>query len=328
VRYIVDGTVRRVGERVRIGVELADASAGTQLWSVHYDRTVADMFDVQDDIVRSILGALEPELASAEWQRTRLKAADNLDAWDHYRRGTWRLYRFAADDIETAKQHCRLAIAADLEFSQPHVALAYACHLSLIFDYAKDRAATLDEGLRAAKRGVQLDNQDSFAHAILGRLHMMAKEFDLAIAETRTAIELNPYSAQAYFGLGFALTVAGQPKEALEPLHNAIDLSPRDPNLASFATVLAAAYILVDCAQDAALWARFATRQPLSHVNAYMLLAIALGKLGDTVGARAARDQILQLKSDFGRDFVARCWPFKHRKDQTRLLQGLAIVGF
>jgi adenylate cyclase len=327
VRYIVNGSVRRIGDRVRIGLELVDASTGTQLWSVHYDRTITDIFAVQDDIARSILGAIEPELASAEWDRTRRKI-DNLDAWDHYRRGTWHLYRFGPDDIELAKECCRRAISDDLEFSQAYVALAYACHLSLISDYAPDRSATLDEGLQAARRGVELDNRDSFAHAILGRLHMTGRDFDGAIAETRTAVELNPYAAQAHFGLGFALTVGGQPRDAIEPLLKAIELSPRDPNLTSFAIVLAIAHILLDRASEAAEWARFATRQPSVHLNAYMLLAIALAKVGDAEGARIAREQLLSIKPDFGPDFLTRCWPFKHRRDQARLLEGLIAAGF
>src|SRR5262245_29333284 len=98
----------------------------------------------------------------------------------------------------------------DPNFAEPCAAFAYACHLMLIFDYAADREHTRREGLDAARRAVQLDDRDSFAHAILGRLYMMAREFDLAIAETRTAIERNPYAPQAHFGLGFALVVAGR----------------------------------------------------------------------------------------------------------------------
>jgi TolB-like protein len=328
VRYIVDGSVRRAGDHVRISIELVDASAATQLWSVHYDRAVADIFAVQDDIARIILGAIEPELASAEWDRVRRKPADNFTAWDHYRRATWHLYRFAANEIEAAKQHCRLAITADPEFPQAYVALAYGCHLSLIFDYAPDRTATLSEGLGVSQHAVQLDDRDSFAHAILGRLHMMARDFDRAIAETRIAIELNPNAAQAYFGLGFALVVAGHPEQALEPLQKAIDLSPRDPNLSSFATVLATAHTLLGRSSEAADWARFAARQPLSHVNAYMVLAIALAEIGDGEGTRTAREQVLQLKPGFGSDFVARCWPFKNQQDETRLVEGLRKAGF
>ncbi len=323
VRYIVDGSVRHGGDRVRISIELVDASAATQLWAMHFDRTVTDIFAVQDDIARAILGAIEPELAGAEWERARGKVADNLTAWDHYQRGTWQLYRFAAEDIAAAQHHCRLAIVADPEFAQAHVALAYACHLSLIFDYAADRVGTLREGLQVAQRAVQLDSRDSFAHAILGRLHMMARDFDRAIAETRTAIELNPYAAQAYFGLGFAYAVSGQPQEALQPLQKAIDLSPRDPNLASFATVLATAHVLLDRPADALEYARFAVRQPLSHVNAYMLLAIAATEVGDAEATRMARERLLALKPDFRPDFVARCWPFKNRRDEARLVQAL-----
>ena len=307
---------------------MIDASTAIQLWSVNYDRTLGDILAVQDDIARSILGAIEPELASAEWELVRRKPAENLSAWDHYRRGTWHLYRFADEEIAAAKRHCRLAIGADPEFPEAHVALAYACHLSLIFDYVADRSATLNEGLKAAQRAVELDARHSFGHAILGRLHMMAKDFERAIAEARMAIELNPYAAQGFFGLGFALVVAGLPEQAIEPVQKAIELSPRDPNLSSFATVLATAHIMLGQFAEAVEWARFAARQPLSHVNAYMVLAIALAEIGDTDGASTAREQVLGLKPDFRPDFIARCWPFKKLEDESRLVAGLVKAGF
>ena len=327
VWYVVDGSVRRAGEWVRISIELVDAPAGIQIWSAHYRRELKDIFAVQDEIAQRILGAIEPELAAAEWERARGASADNLDAWDHYRRGTWHLYRFGSDDIAAAQDHCRKAIASDPEFPQPYAALAYASHLSLIFDYAADRLAILDEGLTAARRAVQLDDRDSFAHAMLGRLHMMARDYDLAIAETRAAIERNPYSAQAYFGLGFALVVAGEAEQAIEPLSRAVDLSPRDPNLASYGTVLSTAYILLKQPAKAAEWARVATRQPSSHFIAHMHLVAALALLDDTIGARKARQTLLQLKPDFSAEYVKKVWPFRRSTDEARIVEGLRKAG-
>lgn len=328
VWYLVDGSVRRAGESVRISIELVDAPAGIQIWSAHYRRELKDIFAVQDEIAQKILGAIEPELAAADWERTRGKAAENFDAWDHYRRGTFHLYRFGSDDIAAAQRHFRAAIASDPEFSQPYAALAYASHLSLIFDYAADRAAVLDEGLNAARGAVQLDDRDSFAHAMLARLHMMARDFDLAISECRVAIERNPYSAQAYFGLGFALVVAGDPEKAIEPLLRAVELSPRDPNLASYGTVLSTANMLLNRPTQAAEWAQMATRQPSSHFNAYMHLVAALAQLGDTAGAQKARRILLQLKPDFSAEYVKRAWPFRSSADVERLVEGLRKVGF
>jgi TolB-like protein len=327
VWYVVDGSVRRAGESVRVSIELVDAPAGIQIWSAHYRRELKDIFAVQDEIAQKILGAIEPELAAAEWERARGKSAENLDAWDHYRRGTFHLYRFGPDDIAAAQRHCRAAIAADAEFPQPYAALAYASHLSLIFDYAADRAAVLDEGLNAGRRAVQLDDRDSFAHAILGRLHMMARDFDLAIAETRVAIERNPYSAQAYFGLGFALVVAGEPEQAIEPLLRAVELSPRDPNLASYGTVLSTANILLNRPTEAAEWAQLATRQPSSHFIAHMHLVVALAQLDDTAGAQKARRNLLRLKPDFSAEYVTRVWPFRRSADAALIVDGLRKAG-
>ncbi len=323
VRYIVGGSIRRAGKRVRIGIELVDASNGIQLWARHYDRQIQDIFDVQDEIVQTVVGAVEPEMTAAEWESARLRPANNLDAWDQYRRGTWHLYRFGLDDIRAAKGHCRAAIASDAEFAQPYAMLGYACHLSLIFDYVSDRSDTLDEGIEAAKRAVELDERDSFAHAILGRLYMMAREHELALEETREAIELNPYSPQAHYGLGFALVVAGQARQAIGPLLKAVELSPRDPNLASYGTVLATAYLLLNEPAKAVEWARIATRLPSSHFIAHMHLVIALAENGDMQGAQSARKRLLALKPDFSCDYITRCWPFKLLSNETQLIKTL-----
>jgi TolB-like protein/class 3 adenylate cyclase/tetratricopeptide (TPR) repeat protein len=323
VRYIVGGSIRRAGKRVRIGVELVDASNGTQLWSRHYDRLLQDIFNVQDEVVQTIVGAVEPEMTAAEWERARLRPANSLDAWDQYRRGTWYLYRFGLDDIHAAKKHCRAAIASDAQFAQPYAMLGYACHLSLIFDYVSDRSDTLREGLDAAKRAVELDGRDSFAHAILGRLYMMAREHELAIEKTREAIELNPHSPQAHYGLGFALVVAGQARQAIGPLLKAVELSPRDPNLASYGAVLATAYLLLNESAKSVEWAQIATRQPSSHFIAHMLLVIAHAKNGDMESAQRACKRLLALKPDFRRDYISRCWPFKLHSDEIQLTEEL-----
>jgi TolB-like protein len=323
VRYIVGGSVRRSGNRVRIGVELVDASNSIQLWSANYNRDLEDIFDVQDQIVQTIIGAVEPEVTAAEWERARQKPLNRLDAWDQYRRGTWHLYRFDRDNILAARRYCLAAMARDPEFAEPCSGFGYACHLMLIFDYVANRDDTLREGLEAARRAVQLDDRDSFGHAILGRLYMMTREFDLAIAETRTAIERNPYSPQAHFGLGFAFVVAGRAEEALVPLLKAVELSPRDPNLASYGTVLATAHLLLGQPAQAAEWARTATRQPSSHFIAFMHLAVALSDLGDEAGALKAKDRLLALKPDFSSAYVARCWPFKRQADVGRLVNSL-----
>jgi TolB-like protein/DNA-binding winged helix-turn-helix (wHTH) protein/Flp pilus assembly protein TadD len=327
VRYVVGGSVRKSGDRVRITVELVDAPVGNQLWSVHYDRNVGDILATQDDITQAILGSIEPELTSAEWAQARSKPPDNLDALDHYRWATWHLYRYTAADIEAAKQHCLMALECDRDFGQPYIALAYACHLSLIFDQVVDRDATLETGLRAAHCAVQLDDRDAFAHAILGRGCMMARDFDGAIAQTKAAIELNPYSAQAHYGLGFALVVGGDAAAALGPLQKAVDLSPRHPNLASFGTVLSTAHILLGNPLEAAHWARVAIRQPASHFNAYMHLAVALSMMGDSAGARRVRDQLIQLKPDFSPELVSRCWPFRRAADGAMLTEELCKLG-
>jgi tetratricopeptide (TPR) repeat protein len=153
---------------------------------------------------------------------------------------------------------------------------------------------------------------------------MMSREFDRAIEETRAAIELNPYLPQAHYGLGFALVVAGRAEEALPPLLKVVDLSLRNPTLASYGTVLATAPLLL---RQPARWARTATRQPSLHFIAHIHLAVALAELDDMKGAHNARKTLSALKPDFSSDYVERCWPFKRRVDQVWLTKRLQKLG-
>jgi tetratricopeptide (TPR) repeat protein len=154
-------------------------------------------------------------------------------------------------------------------------------------------------------------------------LRKIAIRINAWITETRTAIERNPHSPQAHFGLGFAFVVAGRSEEALAPLLKAVELSPRDPNLASYGTVLATAHLMLGQPAQAVEWSRTATRQPSTHFIAFMHLAAALSDIGDMGGALKAKDRLLALKPDFTASYVTRCWPFKRQADANRLVKSL-----
>lgn len=327
VRYLVTGSVRAVEGRMRVSAKLVDADDCVHLWSERFDRAARGGFATQDELVASIAGSIEPALTSAELRRARRKSEWEMNAWDHYNQGAWHLFHYSQDEVAAARHAFRRAIRADPDFAAPHVGLAYACRYSLIFDYAETPDATLEEGLEAGRRAVSLDDQDFYAHTVLGRLHMIAREHESAISETRIAVERNANSAQAHFGLGLALTMAGEARRAMEPLTKAIALSPRDPNLSSYASVLSTSHILQRDYKKAAGWARVAMRQPSPHFIAQMHLVAALGLLGDRKGAEKACAKLLLLKPDFSLDYVVRNWPFKHASDTARFLRGLRSAG-
>lgn len=326
-RYLVNGSVRLVGGRRRVSVKLIDADAASHLWAERFDHSVRDNFSAQDEMVASITNAIEPALTTAEWHRARRKPAWETNAWDHYIQGAWHLFHYSRDEVASARRSFRDAIEADPGFSAPYVGLAYACRYTLIFDYAESPDETLREGLEAGRRAVHLDDQDFYAHSVLGRLHMIAGEHDSAISETSLAVDRNPHSAQAHFGLGLALTMAGDARRAIAPLMRAISLGPHDPNLSSYASLLSTCHILQNDYKTAIRWAHVAVRQPSSHFIAQMHLVAALGLSNDRKGIKKARAKLLTLKPDFSLDYVVRRWPFKREADIACVLRGLRNAG-
>lgn len=326
-RYVLNGDIRTLGNRRRITVRLIDTNASTHLWAERFDRPINDTLHAHDQLVASIASTIEPVLTSAEWHRAKRRPAGQLSSWDFYARGAWHLFHFSSRDVATAQESFRNAIKAEEDFSPPYVGLAYACRLALILDYADAPDETLQEGLEAGQRAVYLDDQDFYAHSILGRLHMIAGDHEAAISEARMAVDRNPNSAQAHFGLGLSLTMAGDARRAADPLSRAVTLSPHDPNLSSYASLLSTCHLLQHDYRKAIRWARVALRQPSSHFIAQMQLVAALGLTGDKGGAERACAKLLTLKPDFSLDYVVRRWPFKRKSDIQCMLRGLRNAG-
>lgn len=326
-RYLVGGNVRLMGGCRRVSIKLVDADAASYLWAERFDYPAHDSFSAQDEMIASTASAIEAALTSAEWHRARRKPAQETNAWDRYVRGVRHLFHYSRDEVAAARRSFREAIEADPGFSAPYVGLAYACRYSLIFDYAESSDETLREGLEASQQAVHLDDQDFYAHSILGRLHAIAGEHDSAISETSLAVDRNPHSAQAHFGLGLALTMAGDVRRAIEPLMRAVSLGRRDPNLSSYASLLSTCHILQHDYRTAIRWARVAVQQPSSHFIAQMHLVAALGLSSDRNGVEKARTKLMTLKPDFSLDYVIRRWPFKRGSDTACFLRGLRNGG-
>ena len=229
VRYVLEGSVRRTGNRVRITAQLIEAETGTHIWAERYDRDLGDIFAVQDEITETIATAIEPEIGAAEMERARRKPPGDLSAWDAYQRGLWHSYRYTAADNATAKDFLERAIAIDPDFGPSHAALAYNHFCDVIYGYSADRKVSIAAGLATAKTAVALDERDPFAHSNLGRLYTMMGEHALAEDALRRALALSPSFALAHFSMGLVLQQAGRSEEALPELELAMRLSPHDP---------------------------------------------------------------------------------------------------
>jgi TolB-like protein/Flp pilus assembly protein TadD len=288
VRYVVEGSVRRAGQRVRITAQLIDAVNGNHLWAQRYDRELEDIFAVQDEITDTIVAAIEPELGAAERERAMRRPPDSLEAWGLYQRGVEHMYRFTATDSAEAKRLFKAAAERDPRFAAPLGALAYALYLEVILAVAPAPEETTASAIEAGRAAVARDDKDPMAHFGLGRALTVARLQMEAIRELEIAIELNPNFALAHLGLGVALIGASRLQEAIESLDKAIRLSPHDPILWTMENARAMAKVSLGAFAEGLADARLACRHPNTGVWSYVTLISALGHLGRTEEAQDA----------------------------------------
>lgn len=326
--YLVTGSVRRAGERVRINVQLIDGSTGSHIWAERYDRDIADIFDLQDEITETIAARVEPELGTVERQRAKRKAPQTLDAWDHYLLGLEQLYTFGKNGNEKAQSLFRRAIELDPEFSQAYARLAYALVLNMVYFDAEPDANVLDEALEISRKSVALDEQDAVAHFTLGRVHLARSEYEQAISELETALELNPCLAVTHCGLGDALTYADQPGEAIAYFEQAIRLSPHDPYRWGFYAYRSLAHLFLHEYEAAAEWAEKATQVTNVQYWAYAHRVAALGYLSRPEETRSAVRTLLRNKPDFSCGFArTHLFYIKSKAQMDTYLDGLRRAG-
>jgi TolB-like protein len=298
VRYVVEGSVRRIGGRVRITVGLVDAHEGTQLWSEVYDLDLPDIFEIQDAMAQQLAAIIEPELALAERTAAARKATGSLDAWDCYQRGFWHLWGFTAPGFVEAEAYFRRAIAEDPDFARAHAALSYVHLQKAFYDPSDHRQALLESALELGRTAVALDDRDSLCHCVLGRALCMLQRYKEAVSQLERAVELNPSFAQGYFALAFALIWLHREEDAIALLERAADLSPRDPHLWTFQHVRALAHLSLDELSSAEHFARRSILEPTATHWPYATLAAILGLAGGA-GVEQARAGLLRRKPDY-----------------------------
>jgi adenylate cyclase len=328
VGYMVEGSVRQAGERVRVTAQLIATETGEHLWAERYDRDLEDIFAVQDEITRAVAAAVEPELGTAERERSRRKPPGSLNAWDWYQRGLWHMYQDTKSGNAEALRHLRRAIELDPDFARAYAALSLVQGLDIIAGHGENSSGFLDEALGAAEKAVALDQKDAMAHMVLGRINLLRCNHDGSIAELESAIALNPSYADAYHSLGFSLIFAGRPEDAVPQFDTAIRLSPYDPRISSFHEMRAWALLVMGHDETAAKSAHLSVQRPNAQHWAYATLSSVLGHLGRFDEARAARDELLKRKPDFSTDFVRRFVYYNKNPDHLeRYIEGLVKAG-
>jgi TolB-like protein/Tfp pilus assembly protein PilF len=327
VRYVLTGSIRRAGDRVRVTGQLIDGSNRSNVWAQSYDRALSDIFSVQDEITQTIVGAIEPELSRAERERARIKQRDNIDAWSIYQRGMFHLYRYMQEDLAQARKIFEDAIALDRELGPAYSATAEAYYYEVVYGFAESPNENRERGIELAQKAVALDRNDAGAHCTLGRIRYLRREYAAAISELELALDLNPSLALAHYGLGAAFVFSGKPREAFPHLESAIRLSPRDPNMGSYLVRLAEAKYLSGDDEAAARFALKALAQPSFQWSRYAILIAALGQLGRREEAQRYLAEVTRARPKFSVAFVRTMHPFSRDMGIDRYYEGLRKAG-
>lgn len=304
IDYVVHGMLRDNGSKARLMVQLADTATGRYLWVTRYDRSSADLLDLQDELSDTIAASIEAELERIAGKAAHLRAADQLSAWDNYHLGLATQYEFNADTNQAAQQYFRKAIELDPNFAAAYARLSYAIVISTIYFEADNVETLLDEALKLARRSCLLDSDDAVGRFALGRVFLARGEYDRSVIELQSAIDLNPGMAQAHCGLGDSLAYSGKLDDAMERFEEAVRLSPSDPYRWAFLSYGATALLFKGEYEESAKWALKAESVPNSHYWATAIRASALGHLGVEKQAAAALQELLRRKPGIDCDFV------------------------
>ncbi|MDR6293459.1 TolB-like protein/class 3 adenylate cyclase/Flp pilus assembly protein TadD [Inquilinus ginsengisoli] len=295
VRYVLEGSVRKGGSRVRITGQLIDAATGAHVWAERYDREIHDLFAVQDEITDSIVGVVAPELIGAEMQRARRQDPASMDAWDCVMRAGWHAWRLTAADGAQARTFAAQAIALDPGIARARVVHAMCDVWDVLFGRSADPARSLGDADAMARQAVDLDPRDAEAQTVLGMVALFLRRFDESQRRLETALALNPNLAFAHMLGGGYYALAGDSETARHTLQTALRLSPRDPANHWVHAFLGLAAFAAGDDDGAAEWARQAIHLYPAFPVAHRLLAASLSALGQADKAKAALAGLLAV---------------------------------
>ena len=326
VGYVVEGSVRKAGDRVRITAQLNNAATGSHIWAERYDRDLADVFAVQDEITEAIVAAIEPQLYAAENFRARRKSPDNMDAWDLVMRALSHYWRVTRQDNVVAQALLEKATTIDPGYGQAHGLLAAAYTFGAHMGWA-DMASMAPAAERAALAAIQADSEDAWSHHALASAYMFLRRFDDAIAEFELALRLNPnFSlAQGYYGL--ALSYCGRWQEGELAAQRALRLSPRDPASAIYYGIAAYTQYVGRNYSEAMRLSREGLRQRGDFVGAHRVLTAAAGMTGQRDVAAAALRELRRAQPNVSLAWIASDMPIKEAVEMEHYLDGFRRAG-
>jgi adenylate cyclase len=324
VRYVLEGSVRRSGEKIRITAQLIDAMTGYHLWAERYDRDLKEIFALQDEITMKILQSIRVKLMDGE-QALRGKPPRNLEAYLKLLQTQEYLYRFSNEGNIMAKQLAEEAIALDPEFAGAYYALAGAHMMDVWFGSSKSPKESLDKAVELTQKAISLDPNDPRHYALLGNLYVMKRNYDKAIAEGEKAVALDPGGADVHAWLGMSLNYADKPKEAIPLFEKAIRLNPNGPTW--YFHNFGHSYRLMGQYQEAITQYKKALCVAPNNIWAHLSLAATYSLLGRDEEARAEAEEVLRMNPKFSLEYFAKALPFKNQAQIDCYIEALRKAG-
>jgi adenylate cyclase len=325
VRYILEGSVRRSGQRVRITGQLIEAENGNHLWAERFDRDMADIFVIQDEITQCVVGAIEPEMLLIEGKRAFRKSVGNLDAFDCCMRAMWHFSQKTPENHDQAVTLLRQAISLDPTLAQAHMALARTLNGRVWDGWSGDLANDASEAHAAAARSVAIDDRDPYCHYAYCWTSLVMRMHPQALAEAQRSIDLTPNFALGFLALGLVRVYIGNFSEALGALLRCLRLNPNDPQAGAFLGFVALAHYHQENYEEAVHFGQLANRPRRFYPGLRTLLA-SLGQLGRTEEARPLLNDFLSRSANPQQLFDVTT-PYLDAKYRKHLADGLRRAG-
>ncbi len=327
VRYVVEGSVRRAGDQIRITAQLIDSTTGHHVWAHTYDRDLADVFAVQDEISTVIAASVLGEVERAEGEHALRGDPESLEAWDLHQRALWHYHRQTAEDNKKAKAFLKQALKLDPYFAGAYSRLAAAHFWDIALGWTDSPERSLQEMLRNARRSVDFDPRDPIGQMYLGAGFSMAGDGEGALAAGRRAVELNPSSTEALAYLGWVLAGIGQADEAIRVSQRGLRLNAHGLWVWLNLDVLAFSYFVAGRYPEAVETSRRLTEMRPDYLWGYLHLAASFARLDRPDEARSALEEALRVQPDRLSDVIRITVAFGDPSVVERYIEALRKAG-
>lgn len=325
VQYVLEGSVRKSGKRVRVTVELVDARTGAQQWAEKYDRELKDVFKVQDEIAQSVTAAIEPQLVAAEYVRSQNRSSADLSAWEITTRALSHFGRMTKTESDKTIRLLRKAVQDYPDYGPIHSLLAFALLVSGHVGWIPE-SEDYQYAAELAERALELDGDDPWAHLALGYLAFVKRQTGESVREYMRALDLNPNFAIAYGYLGWALVFDGQSEEAIRYFQQALRMSPNDPVKAFFYSGTGVAHYYGRRYDEAVEWIRKAIRERPGFSAAHRILCASLAQSGKEKETRTAMAKLREVQPNVSIAWVEQHVPYTERA-MPHFLDGMRKAG-